>query len=275
MKIVGGIELKYIADMHTHTTFSVDGKDDITTMCRYAIVKGISCICFTEHFDLNPQDYGFGFFKLNEFSKAITEVQHEFGAKLEILKGVEFGEPHLYPKEFAQIVAQDFDMILAGLHCIGPDFVGNSELIAKYTLAQIFEMYYEVVLKAVQFGGFDVLAHLDLPKRYYKTATDLPEILETILVTMVKNNITLEINTSPLRKGFMESAPDVINLQRYITVGGSQVTFGSDAHSGPDIAADFDYATQLLNRANGAQVGLFRKRKFIPLDESNDANNKL
>lgn len=254
--------MKILADMHVHSTFSLDGKDDLDKMCRDAIQKGVNYICFTEHFDCSPQDLSYGYFQIKEFRKAIDQARRNYGDQLVILKGIEFGEPHLFPKELEEMNRCDFDVILGSIHSVGPYFVGDEAFQVKYSIQEIFEQYYRQVLKMVKVGGFDVLAHFDFPKRYLKATCDHPELIVEILGEIVKAGIALEINTSPLRKGFNESAPDILNIKRYLKAGGSKLTSGSDAHSGPDIAADFDYAVKRVTEAGGGQIGIFEQRKF-------------
>jgi histidinol-phosphatase (PHP family) len=257
-----------LADMHAHTTHSVDAKDDLDAMCRAAIEKGLGSIAFTEHFDLNPDDMGYGFFRLEAYSRAIDEARARYGHRLEILKGIEFGEPHDYPAELERLAAGDFDVILAGIHWVDDAFVGDDALRERLPVEAIFEAYYQAVHRAVSLGGFDVLAHIDLPKRYLKesvTSATAADTLDAVMAELVRAGIALEINTSPLRKGLDECSPDLPILRRYAAAGGGPITLGSDAHSTGEISADFDCALALARQAGVGPVGLVRQRRFVPL----------
>lgn len=255
-------------DMHLHSTFSVDAHDTIVAMCKAAIEKGMKAICFTEHLDLHPQDQGYNHFNYEAFSKTIEQARKKFGTQIEILKGVEFGEPHLYQEAFTQVLEKDYDVVVGAVHRIGGYLVGMEELQERYSKVEIFEKYYREVLRAVQFGGFDVLAHIDLPKRYMNISLNSHAVLNAILEKMIDSRIVLEINTSPLRRGGSECCPDKPILLQYIDKGGKQVTVGSDAHTTENIGNDFHYVKQeFLNRLP-LQVGIFRKRKFVPLHKS-------
>lgn len=258
--------MKVFADMHTHTKFSVDGREDINTMCRAAIDKGLKFISFTEHFDMNPNDSGYLCFDYERFSEAIEAARDEFGDKIKILKGLEFAEPHLYPKEFENLSTKNFDVILGSVHWLGNKLAGDKVLLDRYTLEQVFEKYYTEVFKAVRFGGFDVLAHFDLPKRYFKASYQKPDITNKILDRLIKSGIALEINTSPIRKGLNECMPGSNVFERYIRAGGSRITVGSDAHSSSEIAADFEYAIDIVTKHKSGQIGIFENRKFVPIE---------
>jgi histidinol-phosphatase (PHP family) len=77
---------------------------------------------------------------------------------------------------------------------------------------------------------------------------------------MTKNNISLEINTSSLRKGLSETMPSKELLTVYEKAGGVNITVGSDAHSTMDLAKGYDKAIEMLSPA--LVNGFYRKRKF-------------
>ena len=87
-------------------------------------------------------------------------------------------------------------------------------------------------------------------------------MFEEILSAVVTGGGILEINTSPLRKDCEETAPGRKILDLYRKAGGTRLTIGSDAHAAKDILADFDRG---LERADGFEIGYFKKRTFCPL----------
>ncbi len=249
------------ADLHVHSLFSADGKDTITDMCLSAVRKGLKHICFTEHLDFNRIDKGCGYFNYEKYSKAVDKARKKFEGRINILKGVELSEPHLYPAELEKLQKLDFDMILAAVHNIGNHFVGEDDLVRLYSAEQIYEMYYIELLKTVETGGFDVIAHFDFPKRYLKEKFN-PGTINEILDKMAKNNIVLEINTSSLRRGLIESTPGAGILDLYISSGGNKITAGSDSHNKNDIGSDFQYIEGLIQNKPFIKIGYFEKRKF-------------
>jgi histidinol-phosphatase (PHP family) len=255
-----------IADMHCHSRFSADGHDDIDRMCESARAKNLTYIAFTEHLDYHPRDMGYGFFKETQYLAAIAEASARLDGRLGVLSGVEFGEPHLYPREFCRVNSLPLDAIAAGVHMLGDNFLGDADLLERHSISEIYEIYYQTVLETVRFGGFDVLVHLGLPKRNYGVSLESSPVVDEILREMISKDIALEVNTSPLRKGCRESVPDAVIASKFASLGGRKITIGSDAHSAEEIAADFPYALGLIQSLNAAGaslvVGHFEKRSF-------------
>ena len=79
---------------------------------------------------------------------------------------------------------------------------------------------------------------------------------------MIDRNISLEINTSTLRKGHEHSMPDIELLSIYKDCGGTLVTIGSDAHFVSDLAADYQYASNLVSTYGFIKV-YYERRKAI------------
>ena len=129
-------------DLHIHSTFSDDGKDDISTMCRAAIKKGFTHICFTEHVVYDKRDFGYDFFRCDDFFKQIKKNQDKFGDKITILTGIEFSEPYLFPKEFEFYSKKEFDCILGAIHWLPENFISAPEILDVFSTEEVFEKSY-------------------------------------------------------------------------------------------------------------------------------------
>lgn len=254
-------------DTHTHSLdFSGDAVSTMDEMCQGAMKKGLTRICFTEHVDFDPHYDDSIPFAPRRYREMIETMRDRYGAHLEILKGVEIGEPHVYPKEYEAILrADDYDVVIASVHYVilpmGIHWTGNEgKSIFQYAVERIYRRYYEDLLAVANLGGFDVLGHFDYPKRYLKCDADEDRLMAEILKTVVKNNSVIEINTSPLRKGCAETAPGQKILNLYREAGGKRLTIGSDAHQDTHIGANLDDALAL---ANGFEVGFYKNRQFV------------
>jgi histidinol-phosphatase (PHP family) len=227
-------------DTHIHSVFSPDGHSTQDEMCLAAIARGFDVICFTEHFDMNPHDTGYGFFDYEKYSEAMKASQDKYSGKIKILKGLEFSEPHQYVKELEKFNAQDFDFILGSVHWVNDNWIGDKKYSGSLPVAELFTRHYRETLKACETGLFDSLAHIDFPVRYLPESFEDIPLLEGILDAIIEKGISLEINTSPLRKGMPCENPSKNIQKMYLDKGGKYFTIGSDAHNAKDVGAYID-----------------------------------
>lgn len=255
---------KLSVDLHLHSNHSIDGQNTIEEMCQVAIEKGFHTICFTEHFDMNPEDEGYGFFNYPKYSDDIERVRGKYSDQLKVLKGIEFSEPHLYPREFDDMSGRDFDFILASIHYLkdfGAYWVDEGRLQPGYPIQQLFESHYQTVLEAIEFGGFDGLAHIDFPRRYFSEKYEPDGLLNTILIKLVSKGIALEINSEPIHHGDKEVHPSDMICEMYVKLGGTKVTIGSDAHRCSRIGQDFEIVSKTIQRYNLQEVCFIQRQE--------------
>jgi histidinol-phosphatase (PHP family) len=249
-----------LIDCHLHSTISPDAQSPIIDMCRSAVRKGVSVICFTEHFDLNPSDSTHGYYNHEKYISEIDQAKAVFDGKVEILIGIEFSEPHQYPKEFEIMMKKNFDYVLGSMHSIGDSWAGAADILQKYSAEEIFEMHYAETLKMVQFGGFNALAHMDFPRRFIEDYKEPHDLIDPILSTLIKSNISLELNSSPLRRGKDFSLPSPAILKKYKELGGKYATMGSDTHNADEICSGFEHLAAQMASFQLEPV-IYRKRK--------------
>ena len=252
-----------LVDCHLHSTFSSDAQSPILEMCGSAVRKGVSVVCFTEHVDMNPADSNYGFYNHADYSAEIERAKSIFDGKLEILQGIEFAEPHLYPRDFETMTRRKFDFVLGSVHTFQGTWAGAEDILQKYSADEIYDLHYAETLKMVGFGGFDAIAHMDLPRRYIPKSREPIALIDSILSALIRSGIALELNSSPLRKGLEFSLPSPAILRRYRELGGKSVTLGSDAHHADDICSGMDH---LLEQAASHRLApvYFRGRSPIP-----------
>jgi histidinol-phosphatase (PHP family) len=251
-----------LIDCHIHSTISSDAKSPIMDVCRSAVRKGVSIVCFTEHFDLNPADSNYLFYNHERYAAEIEQAKAAFAGKLEILLGIEFSEPHLFPRDFESMMKHAFDFVLGSVHAFHGTWAGAADVLEKYSAEEIFEMHYAETLRMVQFGGFDSLAHMDFPRRYIAEYKEPFDLINPILAALVRSNISLELNSSPLRKGNTFSLPSPAILERYKDLGGKNVTLGSDAHNADEIGSGYEHLAAQMASHQLAPV-VYRGRKLF------------
>ena len=240
------------ADNHVHSEWSWDAaRGDMDRTCRRAVELGLRSVAFTEHADwIRGNEAVFdaeGYFECLERCRARY-------ASLRILSGVEMGEPHRHEPQAGALLRRGFDRVLASVHYI--DWKGRTEDAAKEGFLtpedaeEMFRWYLGDVLALLKSDvPFDVLAHLDYPKRYWPDAprydeTQFEEEFRTVLREAAKREVALEVNTTRGREPGRYLCPGAVVLGWWRDEGGRGVSFGSDAHRPDHVAAGFGPAKE-------------------------------
>jgi histidinol-phosphatase (PHP family) len=261
------------ADNHVHTEWSYDTSADASMVrsCEQAIAIGLPSIAFTEHLEFTVGGAGdaildtatdrrwWGRIKplnVTGYMASIENCRQRFPG-LRILSGVEAGEPHLFGASAGAIVgAHSFDRVLGSLHAVP----FNGRLVAADALfgpmsADDAMRYYFTELVALIEGSdlFQVLAHLDFPRRYWPKGAHLyreepfEEEYRVALRALAASGRVLEINTkTPL------ASVDLVRWWR--EEGGTAVSFGSDAHLPNRVGDRFKLAVDVVE-AGGFRPG--------------------
>lgn len=228
-----------------------------------AIEKGIDVLCFTDHIECCHVDTftDFAFAKRkNEFD----ELVGRYGDKIKLLLGFEMGSPHHHPQELAFLRSLEPDMIIGSVHF--PTYYNNINY--RMSPADYEKLYNAEVRKMVECGGFDVLGHADMPKKYHTSYQPDVEFLTETLRICVQNGIVPELNTSSMRQTdvMANSTESMISPRMahiYATLGGKYVTISSDSHGHTTLASHFDETYSAI--ADVLSLCYFEKGKLVEL----------
>lgn len=103
-------------DMHIHTEFSCDSDAKMKDNIEKAKTSGIGTICFTDHVDMNTNNYGYNYYCADGFWRQFNEIKSNVDVPVEILAGIEFGEPHLYEKCLKDLTKYPYDFVIGSIH---------------------------------------------------------------------------------------------------------------------------------------------------------------
>ncbi|MHA1294396.1 MAG: histidinol-phosphatase HisJ family protein, partial [Promethearchaeota archaeon] len=110
---------------------------------------------------------------------------------------------------------------------------------------------------------FDIISHLDLPKKFNHRPENKEKINNEVFKTLElikKKNLTVEINTSGLRKNVKEQYPSNEYIQKMYELD-IPILLGSDAHHPNEIAWEFKTIIKRLKKIGYNQLVHFKKRK--------------
>jgi histidinol-phosphatase (PHP family) len=254
-------------DNHVHTHWSWDTADSSTMRkaCERAVALGLPAIAFTEHLDFtvwDPDDRATdeGLVERHASRHAEIDVEGYFAElaevrdrfpELRILSGVETGEPHLFASSVAAYLrAAPVDRVLGSLHSLSKDglLYGVGHLLWEDADGTMRRYLGELVDMIESSDVFQVLAHVDFPRRYWPGGShrfvekDYEEEYREVFRALAGSGRALEINTSsPLA-----SADQV---RWFYEAGGEAVSFGSDAHAPTAVGQKFELAVDVAEAA--------------------------
>ena len=218
-------------DLHMHTASSFDGNYPAEKMFASAVENELSTIAITDHFDVDFYErHNLGVRQQNSYEDVVS-TKPDFDREIRILRGIEMGQPTYEPELTEKSLARyEYDFVIGSIHNLRnmPDF-GDLDY-KSMTEERIYELlseYFNEMLILAKWNGFDTLAHLTYPLRYivgnYKKPVDMSkysEIIDEILLTLIKNEKALELNTAGLRQPIGVTSPDEGILRRYKELGG-------------------------------------------------------
>lgn len=272
--------MKIKADYHVHSDFSADSSTPMETTIEQAISLGLDRICFTDHMDYDYPDVyledGKPFeFNVEEYITKLDKLQEKYNSQIKIHKGIELGiKPELSDRLNHLVEAYPFDFVIASSHLLDnhdpyyPAYWKTIHNDAKLGIRRYFESITENVKS---FQNFDVYGHLDYIVRY-APGTDFIyqpeqfiEQIDTLLKTIITAGKGIEINTAGLKYGLPFAHPHNFLLERYVALGGTLVTIGSDAHKPEHLAYGFDKIPAKLQACGISNYYVFENRQAIPV----------
>jgi histidinol-phosphatase (PHP family) len=252
--------------VHSQWSYDTGAQASMIGACERAVALGVPSVAFTEHLDFTdwqPTDPGatldlkLGWWDrirqldVTGYLASVAECRERFPA-LRVLSGVEAGEAHLFAGSIdAVLSAGPFDRVLGSLHALPHEgrLVAVETMFGIFATDEVIRRYFAELVRLIEGNAaFQVLAHLDYPRRYwpwnagtYREAA-FEEEYRAVLRALAGSGRVLEINT----KGPLIS---VELLTWWREEGGDAVSFGSDAHLPWLVGNRFELAVDLAEVA--------------------------
>lgn len=215
---------------HTHHYRCKHAEGEIIDYVRFAVKKGMKELGMSCHlpykdgrFSNDRMDYS----DLSKYFHEIDEAKEELG-ELKVLKALEC-EYFEDSRDYYLELKEKTDYLILGQHFIFKDegeavdvfFTEDKETLYKYR---------DSVIKGIESGIFDFLAHPDLFMHSYpKWDEHCKRVTEDILASCRKYNMPIEYNANGLRSGRNYPHDD---FWKYVAdnYGDIEVLVNSDAH---------------------------------------------
>lgn len=261
------------SDYHVHSVFSSDSDTPMEAMIEKAISLGMDRICFTDHMDYDfPEQYELRFqFEAEQYHKKLSILSEQYRDDIKVLMGIEIGMmPHL-GKRYQQLLSDyPFDFVIASTHLVDgidpyyPDFWEHR------TCEDGLRRYFDSILENIEcFQNFDVYGHLDYISRYApdKGASfqmeAFQEVIDAILKALISYGKGIEVNTAGYKYGMDHPNPNEDIIRRYLSLGGTILTIGSDGHNPEHLAYDFKRVEDVLKNLGITEYTVFENRTPI------------
>jgi histidinol-phosphatase (PHP family) len=256
------------ADNHVHSEWSFDtgGQASMARACERALEVGVPAVAFTEHLEFTDWVDGdaiaadgleLGWWALirpidvTGYLASVAECRERYPG-VRILTGVEAGEPHLFGASVARVLASGpFDRVLGSLHAIPHEgrLVAPDKLFRALGTHEVMRRYFTELVRMIKDSdAFEVLAHLDYPRRYWPSGAppyreaDYEEEYRAVFRALAGSGRVLEFNT---RSPFAS----VELLRWWREEGGGAISFGSDAHLPWVVGGRFELAVDVAAAA--------------------------
>ena len=274
-----------LIDCHTHTQFSVDSEADLGMCAERADRLGLVAYAVTDHCECNSwypaEHYSDGDDMHDSYCykdcfldsvAAVTALKEKYNGKLNLICGVEMGQPQAAPEAAAFINADErVDFIIGSLHQIRGEkdfyYIDYMDL-GTDKIYDLLERYFTELNEMCRTNSFDVLGHLTYCLRYMKQRHGIEpdisrfdDIIADSFRTLAQNGKGIEINTSGLRQGFGETFPNLRYTKLFREMGGEIISVGSDAHTAEDIGKNVRDGIEIAKAAGFTRIAYFKKRQ--------------
>ena len=250
---------KFLTDMHTHSTYSFDGRSDLKDMLARAQEKGLDFYGVSDHFNY---DYILSKFSAEEAARmkdadpkeyfhGSRHLQEDYAGVMNVIIGAELGySDDITVQKKYQALINEFspDYIINSVHGEGgTDYAGYEFTADK---AQTYGQYLGLIRRSLDAPyAYDIVGHIGYIARYVpfedRSFSGFEGQIDDILETIVKKDKILEIN-SATKKLLQRTLPAENIVRRYYELGGRKVSFGSDAHDVLRIAEKREEIVEML-----------------------------
>ena len=259
-------------DYHVHTHLCKHATGDPMAYVRQAAEVGLREIGFSDHC---PWPDGFDY--RNRMRPDQFECYKEIVAKAKdnpfgvtVRYGLEVDwVPGRMDEVFDSLREEPLDYLIGSVHYTDNFAIDDPASIDEWKQEGVAERawlrYAEVVAEMIRSGRFNIIGHLDLPKKfgfYPASLEPFHERIDSAFINAAATGMAVEINTSGLRKPVKETYPSLAIL-RMANRRGVALTFGSDSHSPGDVGKNFTEAGALAAAAGFTSYVGFDRRQPV------------
>lgn len=238
---------------------------------EHAIQIGLKEIGFSDHIPMywlpvERRDPGIAMRmeELEEYVQDVLRLRERY-PELPIRLGIEADFIPGWEEELQRLLAPyPWDYVIGSVHFVDDWDFDNPASISRFTqwdIDELYDRFFALERMAAQTGLFDILAHIDLVKKFGHRATkDLTESYSAVANAIAQSGAAIELSTAGLRKPVREQYPAEPLLQA-CQAAGVPLVISSDAHKPAEVGYSFATAAELARKTGWRELAFFEKRQ--------------
>jgi len=256
-----------LATYHNHSTYS-DGSRTVAQIVQRAAELGVDELGLSDHYVLHPDGLTpvWAMFpgRLGEYVADLTAYRDHRGPAVRVGLEVDWFPGH--GEDLAAALAPHrFDYLIGSVHEIDHfplDFTAERwERLKSGERDEMWRAYWVAVRSMAESGLFDIVGHLDLPKKFgHRPRIDLSTEIDAALDAIEAADLAIELNAAGWHKPCAEAYPSDA-LLRACHDRGISALYAADAHHPDQLLGDAGRAARQLWDAGYREVARFRGRQ--------------
>lgn len=260
-----------LTSYHNHTNMS-DGACTLEEQIEGAHIAGLDELGISDHYVGHPTlgtDWSMplGFLptyveRLLSAAAQMREVRLRVGVEADYF-------PETVESLRASLAGHPWDYVIGSVHYVGSFPVDGHmkywNALSSPEIDEKWRSYWRLVGDMARTGLYDIVAHIDLPKKFgHRPSVDLTADRNAALDAVASSGMAIEINTAgwslPAKEGY--PAPDILRAARERSI---PLVINADAHSPKHLVRDFDKARALARDCGYTELVRFDRRKKHPI----------
>jgi histidinol-phosphatase (PHP family) len=272
--------MRYPCDTHTHTARCGHAVGADFEYVETAIAAGVDVLAMTDHVPMywlpeseRKPNLAMAADELPRYVESVLTLKERYRDSVEIVLGLEADFIPGHEDELVRILeSYPFDVVLGSVHSLDGWWVDGPGSVARFSkgpaeVDAVWAQYAGLLIGAAGSGLFDVLPHLDLPKKFgFRPTTPFAGYEDAIVSAVAASGCAVELSSAGRRKPVGENYPSE-RLVRLLARAGARFVLSSDAHAPDEVGLGFAELVATARNAGINEVSVFRQRRprAVPL----------
>ncbi len=258
-------------DYHVHTARCGHAGGATRDYVLQAISRGLDEIAITDHVPLwflpgDDPEPGLAMSRaeLPGYVEEVLALREEFRGRIDVLLGIEADYAEGHEEGLRALLAPyPWDVVLGSVHYVAGGWIDAPGAAARHERegsANLWNEYYRLVAKAAGSGIYDVMTHLDLPKKFgHRRPAECVAAEEAAVGSIRAAGVAVEVSSAGLRKPVGEEYPGPALLSKLV-VAGVPLVFSSDGHAPAEVAWGLEQVVAAAKAAGAIANATFLRR---------------